>query len=233
MTKPTPPSSRRATRRPKTRLAPQPRLRRTRRVWLVRSALALVALGLILTVWGALARHFAPSNNTSRTRFDAIIVLGAPADADGNPSPKELARVTEAVREYERGVAPRLILTGGAAYNRFVEARVMAQVAEAQGIPASDIYIEPRAMDTIQNACYSVRIMQDHGWHSAEVVSSGFHLARAGLIFKRLPLEWRTHAAPSLQDQSSAYEAAISTVETLKTVRYLVWTSWSEHCEPE
>jgi hypothetical protein len=49
------------------------------------------------------------------------------ADSDGNPTPTQLARVTEAVHEYERGVAPRLILTGGAVLNRFVEARVMAR----------------------------------------------------------------------------------------------------------
>jgi uncharacterized SAM-binding protein YcdF (DUF218 family) len=194
---------------------------------------ALVAVGVALTVWAVVARRFAPTNNTSLTRFDSIIVLGSSADKDGNPSPDALARVTEGVREYERGVAPRLILTGGAAHNRFVEARVMARVAEAQGIPASAIYIEPRAMDTIQNACYSVRIMQNHGWHSAEVISSAFHLPRAGLIFERLPLEWRTHEAPSTQLASPAYQAAVLTVETIKTVRYLVWTSWSEHCEPE
>jgi uncharacterized SAM-binding protein YcdF (DUF218 family) len=199
----------------------------------MRTALALAAVGLVLTVWAILARRFAPTNNTSLTRFDAIIVLGTPADDDGNPTPKELSRVTEAVHEYERGVAPRLIISGGAAHNRFVEARVMAQVAESQGIPASAIYIEPRAMDTIQNACYSVRIMQDHGWHSAEVVSSAFHLPRAGLIFRHLPVEWRTHEAPLIPPRSPAYQAAVSTVETLKTVRYLVWTRWSEHCEPE
>jgi uncharacterized SAM-binding protein YcdF (DUF218 family) len=184
-------------------------------------------------VWAILARHFAPTGNTSLARFDAIIVLGNPADNDGNPTPMQLSRVTEAVHEYERGVAPRLILTGGAVYNRFVEAQVMARVAEAQGIPASAIYIEPRARDTIQNACYSVRIMQDHGWHSAEVVSNAFHLPRAGLIFKRLPIEWRTHPAPLTQPVSPAHQAVVSTVETIKTVRYLVWTSWSEHCEPE
>jgi uncharacterized SAM-binding protein YcdF (DUF218 family) len=193
----------------------------------------MVALGIALTVWAILSRRFAPINNTSLTRFDAIIVLGTPADEDGNPTPMGLARVTEAVHEYERGVAPRLILTGGAAHNRFVEARVMAQVAEAQGIPASAIYIEPRAMDTIQNACYSVRIMENRGWHSAEVVSSAFHLPRAGLIFSHLPLEWRTHEAPSIPPPPPAHQAADSTVETMKTVRYLVWTSWSEHCEPE
>jgi len=192
-----------------------------------------VAFGLILTVWAILARHFAPASNTSLTRFDTLVVLGSPADDDGNPTPMDLARVTEAVHEYERGVAPRLIFTGGAAHNRFVEARVMARVAEAQGIPASAIYIEPRAMDTIQNACFSVQIMRHHGWHSAEVVSSGFHLPRAGLIFKRLPIEWRTHDAPSIPPPSPAHQAADSTVETLKTARYLVWTSWSEHCDPE
>jgi uncharacterized SAM-binding protein YcdF (DUF218 family) len=137
------------------------------------------------------------------------------------------------VHEYERGVAPRLILTGGAAHNHFVEAQVMARVAEAQGIPASVIFIEPQAMDTIQNACYSLSIMHNHGWHSAEVVSSASHLPRAGLIFKRLPLEWRTHQAPPIQPSSPAYQAALSTVETMKTLRYLVWASWSEHCEPE
>jgi len=181
-------------------------------IWLVCSALALFAVGLILTGWAVVARTHAPAGNTSLARFDAIIVLGTPADKDGNPTPEILSRVTEAVHEYERGVAPRLILTGGAAHNRFVEARVM---------------------DTIQNACYSVRIMQDHGWHSAEVISTGFHLPRAGLIFQRLPLEWRTHEAPFAPLPSPAYQAAVSTVETMKTVRYLVWTSWSEHCEPE
>ena len=73
------------------------------------------------------------------------MVLGSPADADGNPTPIELARVTEAVNEYERGVAPRMIITGGPAKNRFVEAEVMARVAEAQGIPAGAIVEERTA----------------------------------------------------------------------------------------
>jgi hypothetical protein len=65
----------------------------------------------------------------------------------------------------------------------------MARSAEAQGIPESAIFLEPQAMDTIQNACYSVRIMKAHGWRSAEVVASAaYHLPRAGLIFSRLPL---------------------------------------------
>jgi uncharacterized SAM-binding protein YcdF (DUF218 family) len=204
--------------------------------WRVRLILSTILLILCLLAWGVLARLLAPTSNTSLTRFDAIIVLGTPADSDGNPSPEMLARVTEGVREYERGIAPRLILTGAAAHNQFVEARVMAATAHAQGIPNSAIFEEPQALDTIQNACYAARIMKAHDWRSAEVVSSASHLPRAAIIFSEYPLEWRTHAALPLEPQyapePAAYPWAVASVETLKTIRYLVWSRWRERCQP-
>jgi uncharacterized SAM-binding protein YcdF (DUF218 family) len=214
------------------RRIPHRKSRRRPLGWKPRLAIAACGAVFALLAWAAIARALAPASNTSLTRFDAIIVLGSPADSDGNPKPAQLARVTEAVLEYERGVAPRLIVTGGAASNRFVEARVMARSAEAQGIPASAILIEPEAMDTIQNACYSVRMMKEHGWHSAEVISAAEHLPRAGIIFNSLPVQWSTHAAPPLAVPSAAYQSALSAVEVLKTARYLTWARWTEHCEP-
>ncbi len=206
--------------------------RRKPAAWKLRLVLGAAAGGLAILAWAAIARGLAPAGNTALARFDAIIVLGNPADADGNPTPTQLARVTEAVHEYQRGVAPRLILSGASASNRFVEAEVMARSAEAQGIPASALVLETEAEDTIQNACYSVRIMKAQGWHSAEVISSPSHLERAGLIFNSLPVEWRTHAAPPLEPESAAYQTALATVEVIKTARYLTWARWREHCEP-
>jgi len=113
-----------------------------------------------------------------------------------------------------------------------VEGRVMAKTAHAQGIPESAIFVEPEARDTIQNACYSVRIMNSHGWRSAEVVTSASHLPRAGLIFSQFPLEWRSHRAPPLTPESSAHHTLVASVETLKTLRYLIWARWADHCEP-
>ncbi|HET7103280.1 MAG TPA: YdcF family protein [Terracidiphilus sp.] len=187
---------------------------------------------LSLLCWAVIARAVAPRFNTDQSRFDAIIVLGDPADSDGNPTPVQISRITEAVHEYERNVAPRLILTGGAAHNRFVEARVMAQVAEAQGIPASAIIEEPLAMNTIQNACYATRIVKAHGWNSVEVISNSFQLPRAALIFSHLPLKWRVHAAPSFAPKSRIYQAAVHALETVKTVHYLIYGEWAEHCQP-
>ncbi len=185
-----------------------------------------------VVAWGAIARYTAPVSNTSLAHFDAIIVLGYPADRDGNPSPTQLSRVTEAVHEYERGVAPRIIMTGGPTRPNSVEAEVMARTAKAEGIPESAIFVEGQARDTIQNACYSIRMMKSHGWHSAEVVSTPSHLPRAALILGRLPIEFRVHGAPQFTPGSIfSYEPLLNAVETLKTVRYLIWARQQEQCE--
>ena len=191
---------------------------------------ATLLVGLLIG-WAVIARRLAPNANTSRDHFDAILVLGYPADSDGNPTPVQLARVSEAVREYERGVAPRLLFTGGPSRNHYVEADVMASTAAAQGIPPSAIFVETKAGDTIQNACYSERIMQAHGWHSAEIVSSAYHLPRASMIFGHTPLDWRLHPAPSLQPGATG-STTDSALEILKTIRYLVYANWAERCEP-
>lgn len=200
--------------------------------WRRDAVLASLFVAVALLAWASLAREFAPTSNSPLARFDAIIVLGYPADSDGNPTPQQLARVSEGVREYMHGVAPRLILTGGPAHNKFVEAEVMARVAESEGIPNSAIFLEPHAEDTIQNACFATQIMQAHNWRSAEIVSSAYHLPRAAMIFGRLPIKWKMHAAPPLAPQSPFFSGILSAGETLKTVRYLIYADWAERCKP-
>jgi uncharacterized SAM-binding protein YcdF (DUF218 family) len=136
-----------------------------------------------------------PDHNTGHTRFDTIIVLGTPAKPDGTPSPEQRERTLEGVREYKAGVAPNLIFTGGPAHNHFVEAHVMAVLAAAEGVPPDAILEEGHAQNTVQNIFYSQRIMADHHWSSAEVISSPSHLPRAALILQHFPIDWRTHSA--------------------------------------
>jgi uncharacterized SAM-binding protein YcdF (DUF218 family) len=145
--------------------------------------------------------------------------LGYPANADGTPSPVQKARVMEGIREYQRGAAPALIMTGGAAHNRQVEADAMADFAINQGVPASAILREKQAHDTIQNAYYSTRMMQSLGWKSAEVVSSRSHLPRASLIFKRFPIEYQMHGAPNPPATSWLYNCAVYLYEARGTDR--------------
>ena len=67
--------------------------------WRGRLLFSSILLILALIGGGVAARLLVPTSNTSLTHFDAIIVLGTPADSDGNPTPTQLDRVTEGVRE--------------------------------------------------------------------------------------------------------------------------------------
>lgn len=161
-----------------------------------------VSVGLVLGVvallgmLGVIASYVTiASGNTAATRFDTIIVLGTPSLPDGSPSPDQRMRVDEGVREYFAGVAPHMIMTGGAAHNRFVEAHTMVALARAEGVPGEALVEEGRAQNTIQNIFYSQLLMKAHGWGSAEVVSSPSHLPRAALILEHYSFGWRTHAA--------------------------------------
>lgn len=141
----------------------------------------------------------APTADAAREHFDVIIVLGNPSLDDGTPSPEQRARIQEGIREFKRGVAPHLITTGGAVLNDYAEGHSMAVQAEAAGVPQSSITEETYAENTVQNIAYSLAIMRQHGWTSAEVVSSPSHLPRTGLILSHYQgeqrIEWRTHAA--------------------------------------
>jgi len=147
-----------------------------------------VAFGLVLTTYYAI-----PSSNTTLTHFDTLIVLGTPCLPDGTPSLEQRERVLEGIREYNAYVAPRLIMTGGAAHNQFVEAHCMKLFAISKGVPADAIIEEDQAHDTIQNIYFSNQIMQQHNWHSAEIVSSPSHLPRTALILQHYHFAWRTH----------------------------------------
>lgn len=137
-----------------------------------------------------------PMQDTRLAQFDVILVLGNPAKDDGSIAPIAESRVLEAIRLYRAGAAPRLLMTGGAVKNRFVESEVMLQFARSQGVPPSALLAEGESRNTIQNAYYSYKIMQAHDWTSALVVTSPTHVRRASLIFSHYPLAWRMDVAP-------------------------------------
>jgi uncharacterized SAM-binding protein YcdF (DUF218 family) len=188
---------------------------------------------VIVTIVGALLIYRTiPTHNTNLSHFDTIIVLGTPANPDGTPSPEQRERTLEGVREFKAGIAPYLILTGGPAHNRFVEAHVMAGLAIAQGVPPSAVIEEGQAQNTIQNIFYSNRIMQDHHWTSAEVVSSPSHLPRTALILEHYPIAWSTHPAPWPTEYSLWERAAHFAVETEYCLRLRLFGFPTTHFLP-
>jgi len=100
----------------------------TKRVLLAVVVVAVLGFGAVVAAYVTI-----PRGNTQETTFDAIIVLGYPPNADGSPSPIQRERVLEGVREYRANVAPRLIMTGGAAHTSYVEARGYGPIRRTTG----------------------------------------------------------------------------------------------------
>ena len=159
--------------------------------------IAVLCLVLAGTITGRMALFYisVPTTNTSVTHFDTLIVLGNPCNDDGTPGPEQRERVLESVREYKSGIAPHIIMSGGAAHNKYVEATSMKRLAISQGVPTGAVLEDDQAQNTIQNMYYSHQIMTAQNWHSAEVVSSPSHLPRAALILAKYTFAWRTHPA--------------------------------------
>ncbi len=158
-----------------------------------------------------------PGANT----MDVLLVLGSPAEIDGTVTQLQRWRVDEALREFRAGRAPRVIFTGGAAANRYVEAQIMSEYARSKGLPEAAILREGNSKTTLENLRNSTALMRQNGWRRMELISSPDHLPRAAALLLSLDphneLRWRVHAAPtpgrSRLDRAVAYtEGAVGTV---------------------
>ena len=137
-----------------------------------------------------------PMSDTKQSQFDVILVLGNPAKADGSIAPVGESRVLEGIRQYRAGAAPRLLMTGGAVANRFVEAQVMRQFAISQGIPPSRRTGRRRIA---KHHPKRLLLLQDHpgarlAFCTDCQLSQPFASRQCHL--QSLSLEWRLDAAP-------------------------------------
>jgi uncharacterized SAM-binding protein YcdF (DUF218 family) len=161
--------------------------------------------------------------NTDRRQFDAILVLGFSADDAGKAPPILRDRVQTAVAAWRRGAAPQLIVSGGAAHNRFVEADVMAELATELGVPAADVVREREAKNTVENLARSVEIMQARGWHSVLIVTSAAHVPRSAWIASHFPIDYATEGTHDSGGGSALWDLAATEWEHLQQLRILLF----------
>jgi uncharacterized SAM-binding protein YcdF (DUF218 family) len=128
--------------------------------------------------------------------YDAIVVLGggiAPAHPPEQPFPdlnENGDRMWEAARLFRRGVAPRIIVTGGSYVEHGgpagTEATAMRTFLVDLGVPAEAILDEPKAQNTIENIG-NVRAMVGDG--RVALVTSAYHMPRALRLAERAGLK--------------------------------------------
>lgn len=146
--------------------------------WIVGIALLLALSGLIVEVMGTAAEIQQQSVIDEAQPADAIIVLGA-AEYRGKPSPVLEARLNHALFLYLKGLAPRIITTGGAGGDPvFTEGSVGRTYLVRRGVPPETIVVEREGESTVQSVTAVVEIMRRMNLKSAIVVSDGYHIFR-------------------------------------------------------
>ncbi|HEY3336051.1 MAG TPA: YdcF family protein [Candidatus Limnocylindrales bacterium] len=150
-----------------------------------------VVAGLAVTLAGTVAvlRIWQQGGSDEQRPSDAIVVLGA-AQYDGRPSPVFEARLEHAVALYRAGIAPRFVVTGGKLPgDRTTEAAVAREYAIAHGVPASAVFGEDQAHNTLDSLRTVAGELDERGLRSAVFVSDPTHMYRVLRIASDLGLE--------------------------------------------
>jgi uncharacterized SAM-binding protein YcdF (DUF218 family) len=164
----------------------------------------LLTLVFLVILAGAITfLHIAWSVNHTGLRdraqaADAIVILGARVEADGQAGPDLWVRTLHAVSLFQQGLAPYLICTGGYQGDRLSAAAVARDLAIAQGVPADRILLADGSMTTREDAVRTRNLMVAHGWHTALLVSHPLHLERARILFKAQGLD--VYTSPTSTD---------------------------------
>jgi len=143
-------------------------------LWVV----ALVAVGVAIFL-GISSLHVVHEAGLQEVHSaDAIVVFGA-AEYAGHPSPVFRARLDHAYDLFERGAAPVVITTGGAAADpTFSEGGVGHDYLMHRGIPEAKLIAETQGSDTASSAERVAVIMRTNRMRSCVAVSDAYHVFR-------------------------------------------------------
>jgi vancomycin permeability regulator SanA len=137
-----------------------------------------------------------------RRPAEAAVVLGARVYATGRPSPLLWDRLRTGIALYADGLVPRLVMSGGDGADGFNEARVMADVAIAAGVPPSAVLVDPAGNTTELTVSHSLALLARAGVPPGApviVVSQAYHLPRVQLAFSDAGVDVLTVPAPEAQ----------------------------------
>lgn len=135
---------------------------------------------LAVVVWGA--------RDMARPA-DAIVVLGA-AQYAGRPSPVLKARLDHAVGLWKRGLAKRVVLTGGRGTGDTIsEAAVGRRYVMKAGVADSAILLENEGRTTNASVGAVADIMKAEQLERAILVSDPFHMLRLQILANRHGVE--------------------------------------------
>jgi uncharacterized SAM-binding protein YcdF (DUF218 family) len=188
----------------------QPKARSRPRVWrrIVLALLLAIVAGWIFTM----VQIVVTGRRDEARPASAIVVLGA-AQYVGRPSPVLRARLDHAISLWQKGMAPRVIFTGGRGEGDTTsEAAVSRRYALRRGVPDSAIVLETHGRTTRESLSGVASIMKDQPRRDVILVSDPFHMLRLAILARRFgldPLTSPTRTSPISQNRDEAWRYVV------------------------
>lgn len=187
--------------------------------WFVR-LLVIVLAALVLAVAVASVHIVREADLQQVYPADAIVVFGA-AEYSGRPSPVYRARLDHAFTLFQRGIAPVVITTGGAANDpSFSEGGVGHDYLMRRGIPERNLIAETQGADTAQSAARVGVIMRANGMRSCVAVSDQYHVFRIQKLLEHEGV--KVYVAPRPESRPhGAWQRALAVLR--EAFSYIAW----------
>ena len=145
----------------------------------IRRVIAAILLIVIAVPLYALGVTWQAANNTLTRKGDVIVVLGA-AQLNGRPGEVLEARLMEAKRIYDLGLAPHIITVGaGAPGDRTTEAASGKYWLSTNGIKSKKVTALEVGRDTWVSTQNYVKFMKVKNMKDVIIVTDPFHCRRA------------------------------------------------------
>lgn len=117
------------------------------------------------------------------TKVDAAVVLGASVWGRYKPSPLLRGRLDAAIRLFRRGLAGKIVVTGGTRRFGTTESEVEASYLRENGVGRSDIISDNRSLSTPEQVDFVKSVLLDSlRMKKIVIVSDGWHLPRVLLM---------------------------------------------------
>lgn len=183
--------------------------------------LLLGAIGALLLFLGITGSDIVRASTEAPTgKADVIAIFGA-AEYAGHPSPVYRARLDHGYELFEKGMAPMVITTGGAAQDPdFSEGGVGKDYLLHRGIPEQALISETQGTDTAQSAARVANIMRANGMHSCIAVSDAYHVFRIRALLEHEGVQVELAPRPESRPRHLWDRCAAVTREAAS---YLVW----------
>jgi uncharacterized SAM-binding protein YcdF (DUF218 family) len=147
--------------------------------------------------------HASPMPMQANEHYDVGIVLGGMTSYDRVNKEGHFNmssdRFIQVALLYKKGHIKKIIASGGQngmfSEDGFREADFIAKNLIDLGIPASDIIIENKSRNTIENAAFSKKLIDQHGGlkTKAVLITSAFHIPRATSTFEQAGIPVRPY----------------------------------------